>query len=94
MRCIKSLAPIAGRRLKFPSSQTVKDPFTAGTAFQRYADKNPGSTHQLQHIRPGRISDSDKISVKTGKNKPTKTLGILPADPDSRFGRRIDLSKL
>jgi hypothetical protein len=34
VRCIKSLAPNAGKRPKFPSSQTVKDPFTAGTATQ------------------------------------------------------------
>ncbi|MEE8401165.1 MAG: hypothetical protein V3R86_03335 [Candidatus Hydrothermarchaeaceae archaeon] len=34
VRCIKSLAPNAGKRLKFPSSRTVKDPFTAGTVSQ------------------------------------------------------------
>ena len=35
VRCTKSLAPSADKRPKFPSSQTVKDPFTAGTVSQR-----------------------------------------------------------
>jgi hypothetical protein len=34
VRCTKSLAPSADKRLKFPSSQTVKDPFTAETVSQ------------------------------------------------------------
>jgi hypothetical protein len=34
VRCTKSLVPNADKRPKFPSNQTVKDPFTAGTATQ------------------------------------------------------------